>query len=285
MEPRSDEYVGRPPEGMRAGLAGPRRAPVWPCPGARPVACSSPSRQRVWLFDLDNTLHDASHAAFGPTNVAMNEYMVTHLGLDHTEAARLRQHYWNHYGATLLGLVRHHGVKASHFLEETHRHPGLEDRLRTSAHDRAALRQLRGRMFILTNAPRNYTLRVLNTLRLADCFDGVISIEDMVMFGHLRPKPDARMFRAIAARLKVRPSDCVLIEDVLENQKAARSVGMRTVWMQRYLEGRFRGPAWQDRVAEAQTGKNDREVGVHPCRKPPYVCAKLKSIQQLRAFR
>jgi len=23
------------------------------------------SRQRVWLFDLDNTLHDASHAAFG----------------------------------------------------------------------------------------------------------------------------------------------------------------------------------------------------------------------------
>ena len=31
--------------------------------------------------------------------------------------------------------------------------------------------------------------------------DGVITIEDMAMFGHLRPKPDARMFRALAARL------------------------------------------------------------------------------------
>ena len=41
------------------------------------IAC-----RRVWLFDLDNTLHDASHAAFGPTNLAMNEYMATHLGLE-----------------------------------------------------------------------------------------------------------------------------------------------------------------------------------------------------------
>ena len=44
------------------------------------------------------------------------------------------------------------------------------------------------------------TLRVLNTLRLAECFDGVISIEDMTMFGQLRPKPDARMFRRVAAQ-------------------------------------------------------------------------------------
>ena len=32
------------------------------------------AKRRVWLFDLDNTLHDASHAAFGPTNLAMTEY-------------------------------------------------------------------------------------------------------------------------------------------------------------------------------------------------------------------
>ena len=55
------------------------------------------------------------------------------------EAQRLRENYWLRYGATLLGLVRHHGVRAAHFLAETHRMPGLEERLRTSAHDRAAL--------------------------------------------------------------------------------------------------------------------------------------------------
>ena len=47
----------------------------------------------VWLFDLDNTLHDASHAAFGATNRAMTEYMVEHLGLDFDAASALRQHY------------------------------------------------------------------------------------------------------------------------------------------------------------------------------------------------
>ena len=241
--------------------------------------------RRVWLFDLDNTLHDASFAAFGPTNAAMNDYMVQHLDLTLEGAAELRLRYWNHYGATLLGLVRQHGVKASHFLHETHRLPGLEGRLRTSAHDRAALKQLRGRKFILTNAPRAYALRVLTTLRLADCFDAVISIEDMTMFGHLRPKPDARMFAHIAARLKVRPGDCVLVEDTLAHQKAARRVGMGTAWMQRYLEGRFRGPAWKGSNTAPITGKIAREVGVHPCRKPPYVYAKIKSLQTLLALR
>ena len=248
------------------------------------------STRRVWLFDLDNTLHDASHAAFGETNAAMNEYMVEHLGLDHAEAARLRQHYWNHYGATLLGLVRHHGVKASHFLEQTHLHPGLEDRLRMSAHDRAALMRLRGRKFVLTNAPLTYTMRVLDTLRLTGYFEGVISIEDMSMFGQLRPKPDARMFRHIAAWLKVRPSDCVLVEDVLENQRAARGIGMKTAWMQRYLGGRYRGhlrggsSSGFNNAANNYTAKR-REVGVHPCPSPRYVCAKIQTLQQLLKLR
>ncbi len=222
-----------------------------------------PAGRRVWLFDLDNTLHDASAASFAPTNVAMTQYIVDHLGLSHEEAGALRQHYWLHYGATMLGLVRHHGVKASHFLETTHQLPGLESRLRTSAHDRAVLRRLAGRKYILTNAPRNYALRVLNALRLADCFDGVISVEDMRMFGHHRPKPDARMFRHMAARLKVSTHRCTLVEDTLEHQKSARSVGMRTVWMQRY---------WPV------------QAGVRPSKKPAYVCARIKSLQRLLAL-
>ena len=245
----------------------------------------NPRPPPVWLFDLDNTLHDASHAAFGPTSRAMSEYMSTHLGLEPGAAAALRQHYWQRYGATLLGLVRHHGVKASHFLRETHRLPGLEQRLRTSAHDRAALKRLKGRRFILTNAPREYALRVLHTLRLADCFEGVISIEDMRMFGQLRPKPDARMFRHVCARLKLRPSRCVLVEDTLEHQKAARGVGMRTAWMQRYLDGRYRGTIGGTLRDSDNAGFKPREVGVHPCRKPPYVCAKIKSLRALRHLR
>jgi len=239
------------------------------------------SRRITWLFDLDNTLHDASHAAFGPTNRAMTEYIVEHLGLDYDSAWSLRQHYWHRYGATLLGLVRHHGVHAAHFLAQTHRLPGLEQRLRTSAHDRAALKGLRGRKLILTNAPRAYALRVLDALRLTPLLDGVLSIEDMTMFGQHRPKPDARMFRHVLARLKLRPADCVLVEDTLQHQKAAHAIGMRAVWMQRYLDGRFRGTL-RDGI---NNGRRTPEVGVHPCVSPGYVYARIKSLQTLRALR
>ena len=232
----------------------------------------NPQRRRTWLFDLDNTLHDASRAAFGPTSEAMTAYIADHLQLPLAEASALRQHYWRRYGATLLGLVRHHGVKAAHFLEQTHRLPGLEARLRTSAHDRAALQRLAGRKFILTNAPRSYALRVLKTLRLEGSFDGILCIEDMTMFGQHRPKPDARMLRHVAARLKTPPSRCVLVEDTLVHQRSARRIGMKTVWMQRYLRGAIHGSGPQ------------MKVGVHPCPKPAYVCARIKRIQPLRSL-
>jgi putative hydrolase of the HAD superfamily len=234
--------------------------------------------RRVWLFDLDNTLHDASHAAFGPTNQAMNDYIAEHLGQSGEESTTLRQHYLMRYGATLLGLVRHHGVSPAHFLEQTHRLPGLEGRLRTSLHDRAALARLPGRRIILTNAPRAYAMRVLRGLKLLNAFDAILTIEDMQMFGSLRPKPDARMFRHLAVRLKARPADCVLVEDTLVHQKAARKVGMQTAWMQRYLDGRFRGRF----PGGINHGAKPRRAGVLPCRKPPYVCAKIKSLQTLR---
>jgi len=66
------------------------------------------------------------------------------------------------------------------------------------------------------------------------------------------------MLRHVAARLKVAPARCVLVEDTLVHQKAARAVGMGTVWMQRWLKRsvshvqnanarRHRRPAYVDR--------------------------------------
>lgn len=192
-------------------------------------------RSPVWFFDLDNTLHNASAQVFGELSAAMTDYIVRHLEVDQVEAGHLRGLYWRRYGATLLGLVKHHGVSAPHFLRETHALPGLESHVHSHAHDLAALRDLPGRKFLLTNAPQAYALRVLRALGLQNCFEAVIAMEQMAMFGELRPKPDARMFRHLLARLRLRPADCVLVEDTLVHQKAARRVGMQTVWMQRWL--------------------------------------------------
>ena len=200
----------------------------------------------VWLFDLDDTLHDASHASMPGIHEAMGAYIQQHLGLTHEQSNALRRRYWQRYGATLLGLIRHHGVDARHFLHETHQLPGLEARLRGHRHDLAALQRLPGRKVLLTNAPAAYTARVLGVLGIARCFRQILTIEDMHMFGHLRPKPDTRMLRAVATRLRVHPARCVLVEDTLGHLKAARRLGMGTVWMRRFRPGR-RGAASVDR--------------------------------------
>jgi len=213
----------------------------------------------IWLFDLDNTLHDASRAAFAGINQSMTDYIASELAMTAADADALRRRYWLRYGATLIGLVRHHGVKASHFLHHTHLLPGLEDRVRGHVRDFAALARLRGRKFILTNAPADYTRRVLSALGIGRLFDGVIPIERMRMFGQLRPKPDARMLRRLAARLGVPPARCVLVEDTVGHLKAARRVGMRTVWMQRWTRAATWGVAASTRVS-ATPAYVDRRV-------------------------
>ena len=213
----------------------------------------------VWLFDLDDTLHSASQASLPHISAAMNDYIEHHLGLGPADAQTLRRQHWQRYGATLLGLVRHNGVNATHFLHHTHVLPGLEARVRGHRADIAALRALPGRKFILTNAPVAYALRVLGALGITRLFDGVLCIEDMHMFGHLRPKPDARMLRAVAVKLRVPTRRCVLVEDTLVHQKAARSIGMHTVWMQRWLS----------------------HGGTRRHRRPAYVGQRIKNLREL----
>ena len=199
----------------------------------------------------------------------MTDYIVRHLGLPEADADALRLGYWRRYGATLLGLEAHHGVRAAHFLAETHVLPGLEGQLRMPPVDRAALKRLPGRKFLLTNAPAAYAKRVLTTLDLASCFEGVIAIEGMRMFGRLRPKPDSRMLRHVLARLKVSPTQCVLVEDTVANLRSARSLGLKTAWMQRYLRHNPHGP-------EAGLGLHGR---------PACVDMRLRHLRQLRRLR
>ena len=226
-----------------------------PTPGAR---------RRVWLFDLDDTLHDASSASLPQLHVSFGEYIQTHLGLDASQSDALRRRYWLRYGATLLGLVRHHGVKAAHFLHHTHLLPGLEGRLRAHGADLHALARLPGRRVLLTNAPLAYAQRVLQALGIETLFDAVIAIDHMHMFGDLRPKPDARMLRWVAARLGVPPTRCVLVEDTLVHQRAARRVGMGTVWMQRWT-----------RAAPHAAARR-----LHRC--PAYVDRRVRALRELR---
>ena len=184
---------------------------------------------RVWVFDLDNTLHNASPHIFPHINSAMTAYLQTHLGLDAAAAGELRRHYWQRYGATLIGLMRHHAIDPEHFLRATHDVDDLPAKIVREPALRATLQRLPGRKLVFSNAPAHYAAAVLQALGIADLFDDVFSIEHT---GY-RPKPDSYGFLRLFHRNRLHADRCVMVEDTLANLQTAKKLGMATVWVAR----------------------------------------------------
>jgi putative hydrolase of the HAD superfamily len=197
----------------------------------------------VWLLDLDNTLHDALPSIMPRINRAMTEFVMRRLGLDERAASDLRVHYWKRYGATMLGMIRHHGVDPHEFLRDTHRFPDLHRLVRRDVGLMHMLRRLPGRKLVVTNAPGAYAGGVLTALGIAPLLDGLIAVEQMRAGGKLHPKPSRPMLRKLLARIRLPAARCVLVEDSIENLRSARHCGVRTVWVSGIT---YRGrPCWQ----------------------------------------
>lgn len=191
----------------------------------------------VWFFDLDNTLHNASHRIFAEMNRSMSDWLVTNLAIDPDEADRLRTDYWHRYGTTLLGLIRHHVIDERAFLNDTHAfvsEPHLGELIRAERGLSELFRKLPGRKVLITNAPAVYTRKVLKEIGLARVIRRRYHIEQMRIHGRYRPKPSRSMLRMLLAKEKVHPSNAVLIEDNLANLKSARAIGMHGVYVRGY---------------------------------------------------
>ena len=188
---------------------------------------------RTWLFDLDNTLHNASAHIFPHIGRSMMAYMCHHLNLDEEAATGLRQHYWRRYGATLLGMMRHHGTDPAHFLHHTHQLPNLPGMVVTEPALKALLKRLPGRKILFSNAPRQYTEAVLAIIGIHRCFSAVYTIESL----RYRPKPAVAGFLHLLRNERLDPRRCIMVEDTLPNLKTARRLGMKTVWVSTSTRG------------------------------------------------
>lgn len=187
--------------------------------------------EKVWIFDLDDTLHDASAHIFPVMNQAMTQYIMDTLNLEEHSAHQLRQHYWRIYGATLKGLMRHHGVDAYHFLNQTHALMDLPNMVIQIKRLRHTLKQIKGRKCVFTNAPRNYAIRVLELMGIEDCFELVFSVEST----KFHAKPSVRGFQMLLNALHVNASHCIMLEDNLPALMTAKRLGMQTIWVTRKL--------------------------------------------------
>jgi putative hydrolase of the HAD superfamily len=181
----------------------------------------------VWIFDLDNTLHDARVRIFPAMHDQINAFLKREFGIDDAGANAMRERFWRTYGTTLEGLARHHGVHPRRFLAETHVFPELADLV---VHENAlkhALRLLGGTKLVFSNAPRHYVEQVLRAIGLDRYFHGVYTIED----ARYRGKPALHGFHFLLRKHHLDAHRCAFIDDALENLRAAHRLGMSTVWV------------------------------------------------------
>lgn len=206
---------------------------------------------QVWIFDLDDTLHNASARIFPRINRAMTLYLMQHLELSESDANELRRDYWQRYGATLHGLMRHHGTDPHHFLHHTHQFPQLEKLVLQTAGLRDTLRRLPGRRIVFTNAPMAYADQVLKLLKVHNLFDGIFSIEST----RFQPKPSVAGFLRFLRHFKLDPCRCTMVEDSLPALKTAKKLGMRTIFVHArasrpgYVDARIRSVLALPRIA------------------------------------
>lgn len=182
---------------------------------------------KLWLFDLDNTLHNADAGIFDCINHAMTAYMAQRLALSSTAASALRADYWQRYGATLYGLQHHHpDISVQEFLDHTH---PLDDILPLLAYEpnlAQSLQAIPGRKVIFSNAPTFYIDALCQKMAIDHLFAKRFGTDSL----NYAIKPSAHAYQQVYHDQGYAPEHCIMVDDSLPNLEAAKALGLSTVW-------------------------------------------------------
>ncbi len=177
----------------------------------------------TWVFDLDNTLYPHHLNLWQQVDVRIRDYIVDFLKISHEEAFRLQKDYYRRYGTTMRGLMEEHGLQPDEFLEIVHQidHSPLEPNPALGA----AIAELPGRKFILTNGTLHHANEVMRRLGISEHFDDIFDIRA----AEFEPKPRPVVYQRFLARSRVDPGKAAIFEDLARNLEVPHALGMITV--------------------------------------------------------
>lgn len=176
------------------------------------------------LFDLDNTLYPAEKDLFSLIDVRINRYMEEVVAIDSEDVDELRRRYWKDYGATLQGLIRHHGIDPEDYLDYVHA-VDVSSRLSSDHELQQAINELSLPSYVFTNGSRCHVDRVVTALGLDGLFAGVFDIR----IADYQPKPNPAPYQQVLETLGLSGAQCIMVEDQLQNLRVAKQFGMKTV--------------------------------------------------------
>jgi putative hydrolase of the HAD superfamily len=179
---------------------------------------------KTLLFDLDNTLYPVEKNIFSLIDVRINRFMEEVVAIPSGQVDALRRRYWQDYGATLQGLIRHYGINAEDYLEYVHRfdigpYLGPDPELQTT------LAEIDQPCFIFTNGSRQHAEQVTKALGIRQYFMDIFDIR----VADYQPKPNPLPYQQVLNHLGLQGTDCVMIEDSPANLKTAKAFGMTTI--------------------------------------------------------
>ncbi|MCK4536204.1 MAG: pyrimidine 5'-nucleotidase [Desulfuromonadales bacterium] len=178
----------------------------------------------IILFDLDNTLYPPKRQLFSLIDVRINRYMREVVGIPSHEVDGLRRSYWEQYGVTLQGLIRHYDVDPEDYLIYVH-DVDISSCLSPDPHLRRELMNLSQRRVVFTNGSICHANRVLSTLGIDDLFEEIFDIR----IAAYQPKPFPEPYLAVLDVLGAAAGSCIMVEDSRKNLDTAKQLGMGTI--------------------------------------------------------
>ncbi len=175
---------------------------------------------------MDGTLVDSAdyHWLAWRDTMAKEGFRITHEQFLATFGQRNDSILWQWLGERATpGLIQRVGDAKEKLYRQQVRQHGIESLPGTSDW----VRQLHAqgwRQAIASAAPRANVETILEVLRCKDCFEAIVSAEDV----HCG-KPDPEVFLVAASKLGVRPARCVVVEDAPHGVEAAHAAGMKSI--------------------------------------------------------
>jgi HAD superfamily hydrolase (TIGR01509 family) len=187
---------------------------------------SMTQNDRAVLWDLDGTLIDSGeyHWQAWRDTLAQENIILARDRFDASFGQRSEAALRNYLAPELPPgeIVRVCLAKAARYRELIGNHgaqlmPGAAQWLN-------ALKAGGWRQALATSAPRIDVEAILSSVTIGGYFEAIVTSEDVE-----RGKPDPAVFLTAAARVKVAPARCIVVEDAPAGLEAARRAGMRSI--------------------------------------------------------
>ena len=177
------------------------------------------------LFDCDGVLYQDLEAVFGQVSKRMTQYISKKLKIDLKEAKELQTNYFHKYNTSLNGLMIHHDIPPTEFLQFVH-----DIDLSFMDKDivlREEIKKLDLRKFVFTNGSKEHVKNITTHLGIDDLFDDVFDIVD----ADYHPKQAAKAFDLMVKKFDINPKETIYIEDIAKNLSIGKERGATTVWL------------------------------------------------------